>query len=84
MSESSKDIERDNKEWMEKKRFAGISQEHLDKVAKDEKEIADSQEEINRHLKAIDEDPECEGWTEEKAQKVEKKKQELKKKIYSD
>ena len=78
-SETSKAYE---KEWNEKLRFQGISEERKQKIKEEEKAIADSQEEISRHLKAIDEDPECEGWTEEKAKKVEEEKAKKLKSIY--
>lgn len=82
MTQSSDQLEEQDREWFEKTRFQGISEERKQKIKEEEKEIKDAEEEVNRHLKAIDEDPECEGWTEEKAKKVEEEKAKKLKSIY--
>ena len=83
MTQSSDQLEEQDREWFEKTRFKGISREELDEVARQDRERLAAEEEVNRHLKAIDEDPECEGWTEEKAKKVEEEKAKKLKKIIS-
>ena len=82
MSQSSEQIEQQEKEFWQN-RFKHLSPKEIQKIEREDKEIADAQEEVNRHLKAIDEDPECEGWTEEKAKKVEEEKAKKLKKIIS-
>ncbi len=71
-TESSKEYE---KTWNEKIRFKGISQEELDRIAAQDKEIADSQEEVNRHVKAAVEDPNLNVFDKEKSAKIEAGKQ---------
>lgn len=79
-SESSKEYE---KEWNEKIRFKGISQEELDRIAKQDKEIAESQAEVDEQVKkAVEENP-GQVFDKEAIEKVEKQKAEKLKKIYS-
>ena len=78
-SETSKAYE---KEWNEKLRFQGISEERKQKIKEEEEQVKEAEKEVSRHLKAVDEDPECEGWTEEKAKKVEAEKAKKLKSIY--
>ena len=80
-TESSKEYE---KEWFAKIRFKGISQEELDKVAKQDKEIADSQEEINRHVEAAVNDPNLNVFDKEKSAKIEAGKKRKLDAIYKD
>jgi len=84
MSQSSDQIEEQDREWDRKGRFKGISQQELDRIAAQDKEIADSQEEVNRIIEDGLKDPERNFETKETEAAREKKKQELKKKIYSD
>lgn len=80
-TESSKAYE---KEWWAKKRFAGLSKEEIQKIEEQDREREKAQDEINRHIEAINEDPECKGWTEEKAAEHEEAKKKMLDQIYSD
>ena len=72
-----------SKEWNEKIRFKGISQEELDRIAKQDKEIAESQAEVDEQVKkAVEENP-GQVFDKEAIEKVEKQKAEKLKKIYS-